>query len=303
MTDVPIRRHVDEAATDTALVTQLIAAQCPRWSGAPVTQLQHSGTDNAVYRVGRGLVVRLPRRTWVAGDVAKEAAWLPRLAPLLPLDVPRPLFVGVPGEGFPFPWAVYPWLDGVEAGLDTVRDGHELARDLAAFVAALRSVPRPKGNAPQGSRNGTLHGRDADTWGAIADSAALLDPAPVLAAWEAVLAAPAWDGTPVWIHGDLKPGNLLAHRGRLSAVIDWGGLTLGDPAVDLQPAWNLLDAPARATFRAALDVDEAQWARGRGWALSVSVIALPYYLYSNPELAAVCRRTIQAVLDEGTAPC
>ncbi|WP_412027078.1 aminoglycoside phosphotransferase family protein [Deinococcus yunweiensis] len=298
MSDVPVRMHVDEGTTDTALVKRLVAAQCPRWAGLPVTQVRHSGTDNAMYRLGRDLVVRLPRREWAVDDVAKEAAWLPRLAPHVPLDVPQPLFVGVPGQGFPFPWAVYRWLEGVDVGLDTVRDGHELARDLAAFLAALRSVPRPEADAPQGSRNGTLHDRDEDTREAIADCGGLLDPVPVLAAWEAALAAPTWDGAPVWIHGDLKPGNLLAHRERLSAVIDWGGLTLGDPAVDLQPVWNLLDAPARATFRAALDVDEAQWARGRGWALSVSVIAWPYYRHSNPELAAVCRRTIEAVLAE-----
>ncbi|THF85142.1 aminoglycoside phosphotransferase family protein [Deinococcus sp. KSM4-11] len=289
--------HVDEVTTDAALVSRLIAAQVPHWEGLPVSPVRSSGTDNAMYRLGTEFVVRLPRRSWAVDDVQKEARWLPHLAPHLPLRVPEPLFVGVPGQGFPFPWAVYSWLEGVDAGLDTVRDGHELARDLAGFIAAQRRVPRPEGDGPQGSRSGTLHDREEDTREAIAESAALLDIAPVHAAWDAALRAPAWNDPPVWLHADLKPGNLLAQGGRLSAVIDWGGLTLGDPAVDLQPAWNLLDAASRQTFRAAVDVDDATWERGRGWALSVSVIALPYYLHSNPELAAICRTTIRNVLD------
>ncbi|GAA5447044.1 aminoglycoside phosphotransferase family protein [Deinococcus depolymerans] len=298
MSDVPVRMHEDEVMVDVALVSRLIVAQCPAWAGLSLTRIRHAGTDNAMFRLGDGLVVRLPRIGWAADDVHKEAIWLPRLAPHLPLRVPEPLFVGVPGEGYPFPWAVYRWLEGVDAGLDTVHDRQGLARDLAGFITALRCVPPPPADAPQGSRNGTLQDRDRGTRGAIADCAGLLDPAPVLAVWEAALGVLTWAGDPVWIHGDLKPGNLLAHGGRLSAVIDWGGLTLGDPAVDLQPAWNLLDAPSRQSFRAALDVDPATWARGRGWALSVSLVALPYYVHTNPALAAICRQTIRAVLDE-----
>ncbi|WP_230286569.1 aminoglycoside phosphotransferase family protein [Deinococcus sp. 12RED42] len=298
MSDAPVRMHADEVTVDAALVSRLIAAQCPPWAGLSLTRIRHAGTDNAMFRLGDGFVVRLPRIGWAANDVHKEATWLPRLAPHLPLRMPEPLFVGVPGEGYPFPWAVYRWLEGVDAGLDTVRDGRELARELAGFITALRRVPPPPADAPQGSRNGPLHDRDRGTRGAIADCVGLLDPVPVLAAWEAALTVPAWAGDPVWIHGDLKPGNLLAHGGRLSAVIDWGGLTLGDPAVDLQPAWNLLDAPSRQSFRAALNVDDATWARGCGWALSVSLVALPYYVHTNPELAAICRQTIRAVLDD-----
>lgn len=300
MSDVPVRVHEDELPIDTALVSRLLAAQRPAWAGLPLRQLRHGGTDNAMFRLGPELVVRLPRRDWAADDVPKEATWLPGLSPRLPLRVPGPQFVGVPGEGYPFPWAVYAWLPGVDAGLDTVRDGHGLARDLAGFVTALRSVPPPEGKPPVGSRSGTLRDRDGGTREAIEECAArgLLDPAPVQAAWDAALRAPAWAGDPVWIHGDLKPGNLLSDDGQLSAVIDWGGVTLGDPAVDLQPAWNLLDAATRPTFRAALAVDDATWARGRGWALSVSLIALPYYVHTNPELTAICRQTIRAVLDD-----
>jgi aminoglycoside phosphotransferase (APT) family kinase protein len=138
--------------------------------------------------------------------------------------------------------------------------------------------------------------RDAETRAAITELSGMLDTVAVSAAWDAALQAPAWDGSPVWIHGDLLPLNLLVERGRISAVIDFGCLGLGDPACDLQVAWNLLSAHSRDIFRAALSVDEATWARGRGWALSVGLIALPYYQRTNPVLADIARRTIAEVL-------
>ena len=117
-------------------------------------------------------------------------------------------------------------------------------------------------------------------------------------AWEAALAAPVWDRPPVWIHGDLQPGNLLAVRGRLKAVIDFGGLGVGDPACDLMVGWNLFSGTSRDIYRERTGVDDATWNRGRGWALSVALIALPYYQDSNPTLAGMSRRTIDEVLAE-----
>jgi len=118
----------------------------------------------------------------------------------------------------------------------------------------------------------------------------------VTAAWEVALAAPVWQGSPVWLHGDLQAGNLLTRQGHLSAVIDFGCLGVGDPACDLQVAWNFLSAKTRDVFRASLPVDAATWARGRGWALSVGLIALPYYQNTNPILAGISRRAIDEVL-------
>ncbi len=298
MTDAPSPMHDSEVRVDAALVTRLLAGQCPQWAGLPVTLLRHSGTDNAVVRLGDGLVARLPRIGWAAADVAKEARWLPLLAPGLPLRVPEVLFTGVPGAGYPFGWGVYGWLPGVDAAVGTVRDEAELARDLAAFVRALQATPLPLGQGPVGSRGVPLAERDAATRDAIRACAQLgfLDEGAALAVWKDALKAAPHVGPPAWLHADLKPGNLLSDGGRLSAVIDWGGLTLGDPAVDLQPAWNLLGAAGRAAFREALGVEDAAWARGRGWALSVSVIALPYYRDSNPGLAGVCRDTLRALL-------
>lgn len=294
------KMHAEEVETDASLVRRLLAGQFPQWAGLPVRPVRSVGTDNAVYRLGDDLAMRLPRIGWAVEDVSKDHHWLPWLAPRLPLPVPAPLALGVPGEGYPFPWAVYRWLPGVEATLETVRDPHELARDLAGFITALRAagaseLPRA---APGSSRAGTLAGRDEGTRAAIGACAGLLDVGAVTAAWEAALSVPAWDGPPALIHGDLKPGNLLAAGGRLSAVIDFGCLTLGDPAVDLLPAWNLLPAPARSTFREETGVDDASWVRGQGWALSVGLAALPYYRHTNPVPAGISRHQILQVLAE-----
>ncbi len=138
--------------------------------------------------------------------------------------------------------------------------------------------------------------RDAYTRSAIADLDGPVDTEAVAAAWAADLQAPAWDGPPVWVHGDLQSGNLLAVQGRLSAVIDFGGLGVGDPACDLVVAWSLFSGESREAFRTALSVDDATWARGRGWALSVALIFIPYYLDTNPVGVGDARRTIDEVL-------
>jgi aminoglycoside phosphotransferase (APT) family kinase protein len=169
-----------------------------------------------------------------------------------------------------------------------------LATDLAAFVTALRRVD-PAGAPPSG-RGVPLARRDEPMRAAIEQSADLVDTAAVTALWEEALRLPVWSGPPTWAHGDLSPGNLLVRDGRLAAVIDWGGPGVGDPTVDLIIAWNLLPASARAAFRAAMAVDEVTWLRGRGWALSISMIQLPYYQHTNPALAANSRHVIKEIL-------
>ena len=219
---------------------------------------------------------------------------------------PRPAREGAPAEGYPFPWSVYSWLEGENATVERLADPRRAATELGRFVAALQRIG-PAGGPPPGEHNFfrgvPLAARDAPTRAAIASLRGGLDADAATAAWEAALRAPAWDGPPIWVHGDLQPGNLLVRRGRLSAVIDFGGLGVGDPACDLTVAWNLLAADSRAVFRAALPVDDATWARGRGWALSVALIALPYYRDTNPVLAGISRYTIdEALADHERAP-
>jgi aminoglycoside phosphotransferase (APT) family kinase protein len=238
--------------------------------------------------------VRLPRIGWATGQVDREQRWLPRLAPLLPVAIPVVLGKGEPGEGYPWHWSVHRWLNGENPAVDGVTDTGSLATELAQFVAALHGID-PTGGPPAG-RGVPLDDRAEPTRTAVEALRGMVDTAAATAAWDVALQAPAWPGPPVWIHGDLLPGNLLIVDGRLSAVIDFGGVGVGDPACDLIVAWNLLPAETRDVFRAALEVDDATWARGRGWALSIALIQLPYYHRTNPVLAAGARHTIAAVL-------
>ncbi len=293
------KMHVDEVYVDVSLVSRLLAAQFPQWADLPIAPVHSAGTDNAIYRLGSEMAVRLPRIESATGPVDKEHRWLPRLAPHLPLAIPVPLAKGIPGQGYPWHWSVYRWLEGETATSERIAEEGQTARNLAQFIAALQQID-PTGGPPPGAHNSfrgvPLSTRDAETRAAIAELSGVLDTDAVIAAWDAALQAPAWPGPPVWIHGDLAPLNLLVKRGEISAVIDFGCLGVGDPACDLIVAWNLLSAQSRDVFRAALSVDEATWARGRGWALSVGLIALPYYQHTNPVLADIARRTIAEVL-------
>ncbi|MBL8056440.1 MAG: aminoglycoside phosphotransferase family protein [Anaerolineales bacterium] len=294
----PNKLHADEVFADEALVRRLLAAQFPHWADLPLRPVASAGTDHALYRLGAELVVRLPRIHWAIGQAEKERQWLPRLAPHLPLALPAGLAHGRPGAGYPWTWSVYRWLAGVDAASAPPADLSQAARDLAAFLRALQGID-PAGGPPavdHGLRGAPLARRDAATRQAIAALAGLIDTETALAAWEAALRAPDWDRPPVWFHGDLLPGNLLVERGRLSAVIDFGGLGVGDPACDLMSAWSLFTGASRAVFRAALEVDDATWARGRGQALSQAVIFIPYYRHTNPAGVQLARRAVAAVL-------
>ncbi len=293
------KMHIDEIETDASLVRRLLAAQFPDWADLPIRPVQSAGTDNALYRLGDDMVVRLPRISWAAGQADKERQWLPMLAPLLPLAIPVPLAQGVPGEDYPYAWSVCRWLEGENAILERLADPRQAALDLAQFIAALQRID-PTGGPHPGPNNSfrgePLGLRDKETRLAITSLQNMLDTDALTAVWESALRAPAYGGPPVWLHGDLQSGNLLAQHGRLSAVIDFGCLGVGDPACDVMAAWLYLPAEARAVFRAALKVEDAAWRRARGWALSVGLIALPYYQTTNPVLAGIARRAIEETL-------
>jgi aminoglycoside phosphotransferase (APT) family kinase protein len=300
------KMHADELGIDVALVRRLLAAQFPRWAGLPIAPVWSAGTDNALFRLGEDLVVRLPRIGWAVGQVPKEQLWLPRLAPRLPLAIPVPLAMGGPAEGYPWRWSVYRWLEGEDATVERIADPRQAATELAHFVVAPRLIDPTGGPAPgphNSFRGEPLANRDARTRAAIAALDGQLDTDRVTLAWEAALQAPQCEGPAVWIHGDLSPLNLLVDRGRLCAVVDFGCLGVGDPACDVMIAWDLFSGETRDVLHDALSVDDATWARGRGWALHVGLIALPYYQMTNPELAARARHRIREVVaDHGHAP-
>jgi len=296
--------HADELDIDVDLVHQLLRTQFPAWADLEIERAPSPGTDNAIFRLGDDLAVRLPRIHWAATDGEKEHLWLPRIAPHLPVDLPVPLGLGMPGQGYPWHWSVVPWLPGKDAFSAPIADLTEFATDLARVVTALHEVdgaPAPPAGAPAASRGVPLSTREVPVRAAVDQMRGRLDVDAVAAAWETALQAPGWDGPPVWIHGDLQPTNLLVQNGRLTGVIDWGGLGMGDPAADLIPAWSIFGGPSRDAYREVLAVDEATWARGRGWALSVGLIALPYYLETNPVIVEWSRRSVDAVLADSGA--
>jgi aminoglycoside phosphotransferase (APT) family kinase protein len=276
-----VKLHEAEVDIDAALVERLVGDQFPALR-ATLRPLPSTGTVNEIYRLGDERYVRLPRID--DRDLLKEWEWLPRLAPRLPLKVPTPVALGEPGHGYPYRWAIYEWIEGVP--YDDGVDEEQAARDLAAFVRALRALPvegaPPAGRAP-------LAELDLITRGAIESPA-------VLAAWEEALRAPEWDGTPTWIHSDLLRTNVLVRDSRIAAVIDFGAVGAGDPATDLIAAWAVFGPAGRAVYRAELGVDDGTWARGRGIALHQAAMIIPYYAETNPSFATLARRTIDQIL-------
>jgi aminoglycoside phosphotransferase (APT) family kinase protein len=292
--------HADELEIGPSLVRRLLEAQFPQWADLSITPVEPRGTDNALYRLGGELVVRLPRRDRTVLTLEKELAWLPRIAPFLPLPVPAPVAIGAPTEEYAWTWSVYSWLEGESATPDRLTDARQAGLDLAAFVAALQRID-PAGAPGPGEHNffrgEPLVNRDAAVRASIETLRDELDVAAVGAIWEAALGAPEWRRPGVWIHGDLDARNLLAAEGRLSAVIDWGSLGVGDPASDVMAAWKVLTPRGREAFRTALAVDDATWQRARGWALSQALGALSYYtLETNAVLVREAQRWLAEVL-------
>jgi aminoglycoside phosphotransferase (APT) family kinase protein len=257
------------------------------------------GTDNAIYRLGDELAVRLPRRDKNVLQLEKELLWLPRLAPLLPLAIPESVAVGEPGDGYPLPWAVYRWLDG-EAAYEA--PPREPERELGALLAAMRRID-PAGGPPPGEHNffrgEPVRVRDEVTRSAIAKLGLDREALPI---WKAALAAPDWADSPVWIHGDLDARNLIVSNGRVTGVVDFGGLGVGDPACDVMAAWKVLSTEGRERLRRELEIDDATWGRARGWALTTAVNALTYYTdETNPLLVREARGWLAEVLADWPA--
>jgi aminoglycoside phosphotransferase (APT) family kinase protein len=284
----------ERPAIGTGLVRRLVDTQFPQWAGLPLRRVEPGGSDHLIHRLGDELSVRLPRHAGAIGQAEKEIRWLPRLAPHLPLGVPAPVAVGRPGLGYPWPWAVSRRLAGSVATVAGLGESAAAAVELAEFLTPLQRYPQE--GAPAVSSD-SLAGRDTEARRSIAQVAGVFDAAGLLAVWEAALAAPGWDRPPVWFHGDFHTGNLLTVDGRLSAVIDFGGLGVGDPARDMMIAFTLMSAGPRAVFREALGVDDATWARGRGWALASGLNAYCSYAATDQRVAAQTTRQIVQTLE------
>jgi aminoglycoside phosphotransferase (APT) family kinase protein len=237
--------HDDELDIDLVLVARLVATQFPQWAGLPLRPVEPTGTDNAIFRLGDTRSVRLPRIHWAVTQPEKEREWLPRLAPHVSLAIPVPLALGEPAEGYPWRWSVCTWLPGDIATPDHLGDAHETADDLARFVRGLQSIPADGGPSPDG-RGEPLATLDETTRDAITKLGHAIDTPRIEDAWDAALDASGWSGPSVWIHGDLEARNLLATDGRLSGVLDFGALAVGDPAADVMVVWKMFGAADRA---------------------------------------------------------
>ena len=295
-----MKMHDDEVDINSDLVRRLVTSQFPALADLPVIEFNSTGTVNAIYRIGEDLYARLPRVERWARGLKNELKWLPYLMPRLTLRVPEPVWQGQPTPDYPFTWAIFRWISGQTYAEDRIDDERQAVEDLTQFVAELRRADVPAvvdDDTPLGGRLPLIE-LDAGTRKRISEAAAIIDVQATTAAWERSLRAPAWDGPFVWIHGDLLPPNLLVDGGRLRAVIDFGGVGLGDPATDLNPAWSVFGTAGRTAFRAILDVDDDTWRRGRGIALTQALGIIPYYAVTNPGLAALGRRMLREILTD-----
>ena len=294
----------DRIVVSTEQVRALVDSQFPQWAGLDIQPVELSGWDNRSFRLGDDMLIRMPSAARYVAQVEKEHRWLPALAPLLPFPIPAPLALGQPGQGYPFRWSVYRWLEGepLARHLDRV-DLSTIAIDVAAFLRALHGVDASDG-PPAGAHNfhrgGSLSVYDGEAKASAVRLADEVDQALAMEIWQLALSSH-WRKQGVWVHGDIAEGNLLVKDGRLSAVIDFGSSGVGDPSSDLILAWNVLDAESRAVFRRALELDEATWQRGRGWALWKALIVLDAERGRNDKMAEWSRRTIREVFADHSA--
>jgi aminoglycoside phosphotransferase (APT) family kinase protein len=299
--------HDDELPVDEPLVRSLVSASFPEYDLLPLRRLDASGSSNALFRLGDDLLVRLPRQPHGTSAIQSEQRWLPYVGAALSVPVPEIVGVGEPGFGYPERWSVVRWLDGevpTTPARDARRDG--LAHDLASVVVALRelTVPAAATHDPalRWYRGEPLDRIDASTRTSIEACRAIggldLDLDACTRVWDAAMRLPGVGDVvrPRWHHADLLAENLLVRDGRLAGVLDFGGLAVGDPTVDLAVAWDVLDPSARDTFRDLVAVDEATWLRGRAWALALGLMTFPYYWFTMPDRCAARLAMTRAVL-------
>lgn len=256
-----------EIALTAEDVDRLIATQHPHLR-APLTLVAH-GWDNDVYRLGDELAVRLPRRELAAALVEKERRWLPLLAERLPVAVPVPVAAGRPGDGYPWHWSIIPWFQGRRA-IDLHATQRDAVADQLAEVLLALHVPSPPEAPINPVRGIPMAERDGVARERLAREPALLHE------WVRAVNAPVWSAPPVWVHGDVHPGNVLLEGDRIVALIDFGDLSSGDPACDLAAAWLMFTPVGRVRFRRRLGdrYDEATWLRARGWAAVMANLVL-----------------------------
>lgn len=295
----------DRITVTTETVAALIADQFPQWAGEAIAPVATMGWDNRTFRLGADKLVRLPSGPGYAAQPGKEWQCLPHLAVHLPVPVPKVLGEGNPGQGYPYHWSILSYLEGVPAA-PRLATSTAFAEDLAAALRALRTTPIGPGPAPgmhNFHRGGDVRIYDQDLRKALDQLGASVDRNTILKVWTAACHSQ-WTAAPVWVHGDIAMGNLLARDDRLAGLIDFGCCAVGDPACDLTIAWTLFDGPARDTFRKAVGYDTATWARARGWAVwKAALESVKGNTDAKRVIISVCAETAAlAATSEGALP-
>ncbi len=289
---------VPSPVIDVSLARRLVASQFPDWAELPIRPVALSGWDNRTFHLGEQMLVRLPSAEAYASQVEREKLWLPKLAPMLPLPIPEPLGMGVPSFGYLWRWSIYRWIEGQTAHDSSVASFVALAKELAVFLSALQAIEAtggPQAGPESFHRGGKLEVYDHEARQAAQALRGRIDVGLVLRVWDRALQS-TWSRPPVWVHGDISPVNLIVRDGRLSGVIDFGQLSVGDPACDLALCWTFFDRESRNAFRAALTLDAVTWTRGQGWALWKALVVAAGITESNAAERTRCWRTITEVL-------
>ncbi|WP_129667498.1 aminoglycoside phosphotransferase family protein [Phytoactinopolyspora endophytica] len=294
--------HEDEVPTNERIIRTLLYAQRPDLAGLAIAHVG-GGTDNTMYRLGEAYLVRLPRTREKAAALEKELTWLPRLGPRLPFAIPQSLHAGRPDPLYPLPWAIYTWIDGEDLADRTVNDWERYGSDLAAFVACLHSTDlmgATRSDGLSGYRGGLLQPKDEWITSCFAKArshGAELDFNVLERLWREAQSLPEPSAAHVWLHSDLRPANVLVREGRLHAVIDFGGLTVGFPDAEHAVTWDL-PAAARDAYRNTLDVDDLTWLRARAWAIAVGISGVSYYWNTFPSFLTECMHRLRAIAAE-----
>lgn len=285
---------------DALLVQRLIATQFPAWKDLPIQVVASSGWDNKTFHLGDQMLVRMPSARVYADQVEKEQHWLPKLAPFLPLPISAPLALGKPAEGYPLHWSIYRWIEGETAASGYIADLGTFAADLGRFLIAFQQIDVTNG-PPAGLhsfyRGGSLNTYDAEFRQACVALKDKTDTKTLMEIWKEALKS-TWRGKPVWVHGDISAGNLLVQEGRLSAVIDFGQLAVGDPACDLAIAWTLFHGKSQDVFRKILQLDPGTWNRGKAWALWKALVTAAGFTDPDNAESRQCWRIIDAILKD-----
>ncbi|MGE6363816.1 aminoglycoside phosphotransferase family protein [Bacillus paramycoides] len=285
---------------NTESAKRLVQEQFPEWAHLEIKPVKFSGHDNRTFHLGEQMSVRLPSDAAYAPQVEKENKWLPILSKEITLPISSPIAKGNPSTEYPWPWSINKWIEGETVTKENVHNLNEFATDLGSFLVELQSIDAsngPKAGAHNFYRGGLISVYDEEARVAIENNKDVFDETLLKHLWDLALRS-TWERTPVWVHGDIAPGNLLIKDGKLCAVIDFGILGVGDPACDAAMAWTFFDKNSRNVFKEVLCMDEETWNRARGWALWKALITYDANRNSNKRRAEESCRVIQVIVDD-----